>query len=158
MLLRLKTIAQVLIVPVCCWCWNLLAPPHAVSGDGAYMELLDCWPNQRSAQYQFRAVLRGWQFVSSVWNQIQLFKSIPKSRCSVGFGWSQKLQDAAVILERTYLFLLNEISPESLTVFSTVGNTPCQRSSMWLLKWRQSHFPQWFATAWVSGLWMVSQG
>lgn len=121
--------------PTCCfWRWYIL-------------ELLDFWPSQSSAQYQFSAVLRGWQFVTSAWNQIQLFDSIP--RCSVGFGWSQKLENAAVILEKTHLFILNEISPESLTVFPTVGNTP---GWMWFLKWRQSHFPQWFATAWVSEL------
>lgn len=29
-----------------------------------------------------------------------------------------------MVFEKTYLFILNEISPESLTVFSTVGNIP----------------------------------
>lgn len=46
--------------PTCCfWRWYIL-------------ELLDFWPSQSSAQYQFSAVLRGWQFVTSAWNQIQL--------------------------------------------------------------------------------------
>lgn len=134
-LIEWRWIAQELEVPGCSWFWNLCASPRVVSGGDTWREPLDFWP-RATRWWKFNsvsssAVLRGWQFVTCAWNQIQSFNSIPKSRCSVGFGWSQRLENTAVIFEKTHFFILDEISPESLTAFSTVGNIPCW---MWLLK------------------------